>query len=431
MERSPLDFIVPKTESTRSRYKPGKNPSFGHFIEDYINGKIDINGDFEEFMACRGNYFDYTYTPHHVKFFVTRFIPEVAIHSKKQDERIVREHYDRGNDFFASFLGPRMVYTSGFWMDPKTESLETAQDRKMEMVCRKLFMEPGKKYLDIGCGWGTLVTYASKYFGTDSTGVTIAHEGHDWGMKQIKDHGINNDQARILRKDYRDIPKGKKWDCISCLEMGEHVGIRKFKGFIKMIYDMLEDDGRFYLQQAGLRANPGAFTKGEHKQDLVWGLFMNEYIFSGADASLPLKFLVDSLQSANFEAAHIENIGIHYSHTIQKWYYNWLGNEEYITEHYGQFWFRLWQLFLKWSVDIGAQGSSTCWAITSHKNLDSVDRNKYIEQANMGLWMDLREPRKLDRMFSEPYLELFKLSNTQYHTNGKPKQHEESIVKQD
>ena len=194
---------------------------------------------------------------------------------------------------------------------------------------------------------------------------------------------------------------------------------------------MLEDDGRFYLQQAGLRANPGAFTKGEHKQDLVWGLFMNEYIFSGADASLPLIFLVDSLQSANFEAAHIENIGIHYSHTIQKWYYNWLGNEEYITEHYGQFWFRLWQLFLKWSVDIGAQGSSTCWAITSHKNLDSVDRNKYIEQANMGLWMDLREPRKLDRMFSEPYLELFKLSNTQYHTNGKPKQHEESIVKQD
>lgn len=428
MKSSPLDFIVPKTDATRSRYKPGKHPSFGHFVEDFINGKIDINGDFEEFMATRGNYFDYTYTPHHVKFFITRFIPEVLIHSQKQDERIVCEHYDRGNDFFASFLGPRMVYTSGFWLDPKTESLETAQDRKMEMVCKKLFMKPGGRHLDIGCGWGTLVTYAAKYFGADSTGVTLAHEGTEWGMKQIKDHGISYDQARILRKDYRDIPKGQKWDYISCLEMGEHVGVRKFKGFIEMIYEMLEDDGRFYLQQAGLRANTGVFNKGEHKQDLVWGLFMNEYIFSGADASLPLKFLVDSLQSANFEAAHIENIGVHYSHTIHKWYYNWMDNEEYITEHYGQYWFRLWQLFLRWSVDIGAQGSSTCWAITSHKNLDSVDRNEYIKQANMGLWMDLRNPRPLERAFEEPYAGLFKHSNDAFKSNGTSEKIKEAVI---
>jgi sphingolipid C9-methyltransferase len=413
MKVSPLDFIVPKTDAARARYKPGKHPSFGHFVEDFITGRIDINGNFEDFMNSRGSYFDYTFTPHHIKFFLTRFIPEVLIHSKKQDERIVCEHYDRGNDFFASFLGPRMVYTSGFFMDLQKESLETAQDRKMEMVCKKLMMKPGKKFLDIGCGWGTLVTYASKFYGTDSTGVTIAHEGTAWGMKQIKDHHISYDQARIRRMDYRDIPKDQKKDYISCLEMGEHVGIRKFKGFIKMIYDMLEDDGRFYLQQAGLRANPGVFKKGPHKQDLVWGLFMNEYIFSGADASLPLKFLVDSLQSANFEVAHIENIGIHYSHTIHKWYYNWLSNEEYINETYGNYWFRLWQLFLRWSVDIGAQGSSTCWAITSHKNLDSVNRDEYISQANTGLWMNLKNPRKLERKFEEPYASLFKRSEAE------------------
>lgn len=410
MKESPLDYIVPKTDATRSRYKTGNHPSFGHFVEDFITGKIDIKGDFEDFMKSRGDFFDYTYTPHHFKFLITRFIPEVLIHSKKQDERIVCEHYDRGNDFFAAFLGPRMVYTSGYWMDTKNESLEKAQDRKMEMVCRKLMMKTGKKFLDIGCGWGTLVTYASKFHGTDSTGVTISHEVAAWGTKQISDHGLSSDKARILRKDYRDIPKGQKWDYISCLEMGEHVGVRKFKGFIKMIYDKLEDDGRFYLQQAGLRANAGVFKKGEHKQDLVWGLFMNEYIFSGADASLPLKFLVDSLQSANFEVAHIENVGIHYSHTIHKWYYNWLSNEDYINETYGNYWFRLWQLFLRWSVDIGAQGSSTCWAITSHKNLDAVKRDEYITQSNMGLWMDLKNPQPLERTFDEPYASLYKNS---------------------
>ncbi|MDQ3021808.1 MAG: class I SAM-dependent methyltransferase [Bacteroidota bacterium] len=407
METSPLDFIVTKTDAARSRYKTGKKISFGFFVEDFINGKIDIEGDFEEFMQSRANYFDYGLTANHFKFLFSRFIPEVLIHSKNQDERIVREHYDRGNDFFAAFLGPRMVYTSGFWIDPKTETLEKAQDRKMEMVCKKLMIQPGDKYLDIGCGWGTLVTYASKYFGANSTGVTLAQEGTNWGMQQIKDHGLNNYQARILRKDYRDTPEGQKWNRISCLEMGEHVGVRKFKGFIQMIYDKLEDDGKFYIQQAGLRANPGIFQKGEHWQDLIWGLFMNEYIFSGADASLPLKFLVGSLQSANFEVGHIENIGIHYSHTLHCWYYNWMRNEDYINNKYGNYWFRLWQLFLRWSVDIAKQGSSACWAITAHKNLDRVNRNPYITQANIGLSMNLKNPRKLERIFEEPFASLY------------------------
>lgn len=174
-----------------------------------------------------------------------------------------------------------------------------------------------------------------------------------------------------------------------------------------MIYDKLEDDGKFYIQQAGLRANSGIFKKGEHWQDLIWGLFMSEYIFSGADASLPLKFLVGALQNANFEVGHIENIGIHYSHTIHHWYYNWLKNEEYINNKYGNYWFRLWQLFLRWSVDIAKQGSSTCWAITAHKNLDTVNRNHYISQDNLGLSMNLKNPRKLDRIFDEPYASLY------------------------
>lgn len=406
MTASALDFIVPKTNATIARYKSGNQPSFGYFVEDFLNGDVDIKGDFEEFMKLRHGYFKYTLTPHHFKFFFSRLIPEVLIHSKSQDERIVRAHYDRGNDFFAAYLGPRMVYTSGFFLDLEKDTLEEAQDRKMQMVCNKLFMEPGDTHLDIGCGWGTLIAYAAKYYGTDSTGVTIAQDGYDWGTQQIADHGVS-DKARILRMDYRDIPKGRKWDKITCLEMGEHVGIRKFKGFIKMIYDMLEEDGMFYIQQAGLRANPGILKKGAHWQDLVWGLFMSENIFSGADASTPLGFLVESLQDANFEVAHIENIGIHYSHTIHRWYYNWLRNEEYINEHYGNRLFRMWQLFLRWSVDIADQGSSTCWSITAHKNLDGTDRNKYITNHESGLRMDLNNPRRFDRPYTGVWADLY------------------------
>jgi cyclopropane fatty-acyl-phospholipid synthase-like methyltransferase len=375
-KKNALDFIVPKTPGTARTYKAGNKVSFATFIEDYINKRVDIEGDFVEFMECRNTFFDYTLTFDHIKFLLTRFIPEVLIHSKAQDERIVRDHYDRGNDFFSAFLGPRMVYTSGFFMDPATESLEVAQDRKMQMVCEKLQMKPGEKHLDIGCGWGTLVTYAAKHYGTDSTGITIAQDGTDYGNKQIADHGVS-DRARILRMDYRDIPQ-QKFDKITCLEMGEHVGIRKFGRFMKQIYNLLDDDGLFYLQQAGLRANPGVLSKGEHWEDLIWGMFMNKYIFSGADASTPLAFLANSLQNANFEVHTVENIGIHYSHTIHKWYNNWEHNKEQVLNSYGEWWYRLWRVFLYWSVIIARQGNSTCWSVVSRKNLNKADRNRFI-----------------------------------------------------
>ncbi len=399
MSKHPLDFIEPKTPSAGRKYKAGggKKVPFSEFVHDYVNGDVDIKGDFIEFMECRSEYFDYRLTWKHIKFFFGRMIPEVVIHSKSQDERIVRDHYDRGNDFFSSFLGPRMIYTSGFWNDPATETLEQAQDRKMTMVCDKLHMQPGHKHLDIGCGWGTLVAYASKFYGTDSTGITLAQDGTDHGNKQIADHGVA-DKARILRMDYRDmITPGKndlKFNAITCLEMGEHVGLRKFPKFIKNIYDKLEEDGLFYIQQAGLRANPGLLAKGEHWEDLVWGLFMNQYIFSGADASTPLAFLVKCLQNANFEVQSVENIGIHYSHTMTCWYHNWESNKEYILKTYGEWWYRIWRVFLYWSVIVARQGSSTCWSIVAHKNLNSVDRNRYIGRVNLGERMDLNSVKE-------------------------------------
>ncbi|MBP7477633.1 MAG: class I SAM-dependent methyltransferase, partial [Chitinophagales bacterium] len=224
MSKNALDFIVVKSPSVASTYKTGNKPSFSTFIEDYVNQRVDLNGNFEEFMSVRNTFFDYTLTGHHLKFLTTRFIPEVLIHSKAQDERIIRDHYDRGNDFFSSFLGPRMIYTSGFFHD-LNESLEVAQDRKMQMVCSKLNMKAGNSHLDIGCGWGTLVTYAAKHFGTYSTGVTIAQDGKDSGDRRAAENGVS-DRAKYIRQDYRDIDPNKKYDHITCLEMGEHVGIR-------------------------------------------------------------------------------------------------------------------------------------------------------------------------------------------------------------
>jgi cyclopropane fatty-acyl-phospholipid synthase-like methyltransferase len=369
--------IVPGAK-VQSRYAPGTKVPMAKVVEDYIHGRIDIDGDFRDFIKDRTDYVTYKLVADHVKFFLTRFVPEVTLHSKKQDERIVQEHYDRGNDFFNWFLGPRMVYTSAFFTD-LDQDLESAQDQKMKLVCDKLQMKPGEDYLDIGCGWGTLALYAARERGADATGVTIAEEGAAYANERIREAGME-DSARILRMDYRDIPR-RKYNKISCLEMAEHVGVKYFRRFMKQIYSMLEDDGLFYLQIAGLKA-------GVHMESLVWGLFMNKYIFSGADASMPLSFVVKNLEKAGFEVHSVENIGIHYSITIDRWYDNWMRNSDAVQEKYGQFWFRLWQVFLGWSVDIAAQGNSTCFQIVCNKNLESFDRNRWVGELGLGERMD-------------------------------------------
>ncbi len=350
-------------------------------FEAYFDGALDIPGDLYEFLSQRDLFVTYSITPEHLKFFFTRFIPEVAIHSKAQDERIVREHYDRGNDFFEAFLGERMVYTCGIFREgPEHESLEASQDNKMNLVCQKLLLEPGQEMLDIGCGWGTLARHAAKHYGVDATGVTIAQKQTEYGNKRISDWGLQ-EKARVLCLDYRDIPK-RTFDRISSLEMVEHVGVKNLGKFCSQVYDLLKDDGIFLLQWTGLRRGGGEGMPviGLRPEDLIWGLFMNKYIFSGADASLPLSDVVLALEKVGFEIHSAENITIHYGHTIKKWHENWLATKEQVLRTYGERWFRIWHIFLGWSTYIAAQGNAACFQVVANKNLDKFDRNVYLPE---------------------------------------------------
>lgn len=368
------DIVVVRDNRVNSRYKNGSKTPITDFIEDYMNGRIDVTVDVRQLMKNRTDYFSYEIVGHHVGFVINKFIPQLAIHSKKQDERIVRDHYDRRNDFFKGFLGERMIYTSAFFKNGN-EGLTEAQDNKMNLVSQKIQLKPGERLLDIGCGWGTLVAHTAKYFGTDSTGVSIAQAGVDYGNEQIKAWGVE-DRARCLRMDYRAIPHDK-YDKITCLEMAEHVGVKYFQRFMNQIYGLLKDDGLFYLQIAGLKA-------GVHKESLIWGAFMNEYIFPGADASMPLSFVVARLERAGFEIHSVENVGIHYSRTIRQWYDNWMANRDAVFNEYGQWWYRCWEIFLGWSVDIAKQGNSTAFQIVCNKNRETFDRRRWIGGVNLG-----------------------------------------------
>jgi len=368
------DHVVFKDSNLARRYANKPMP-MATLYEAYFDGALDIPGDIYALLRNRHDFVTWSFTREHLRWAVTNFIPEVAIHSKSQDQRIVREHYDRGNDFFGWFLGERMVYTSGFF-ESRADSLEQAQDNKMNLVCRKLQLEKGERLLDIGCGWGTLTRHAAVNFGADATGVTIAQRQTEFGNARIQQAGVA-DHARILCCDYRDIPK-QRFNKISSLEMVEHVGVKNLVAFYELVKDLLEDDGLFLLQWTGLR-------RGLRPEDLIWGLFMNKYVFPGADASLCPSAMLKAMEKAGWETHSVENISIHYGFTIKRWHDNWIANRAAVTAAYGDRWYRIWHFFLAWSVIIAEQGNAACFQVVLNKNMDAFDRTRWVDRRSVVL----------------------------------------------
>jgi cyclopropane fatty-acyl-phospholipid synthase-like methyltransferase len=367
------DYVVIHDPKLAKKYANDKIP-IDTLYEAYFDGAIDIPVDIYKLLDDRYAVAKHPFTQEHVKYFFGRFVPELAIHSKKLDQKLVRWHYDRGNDFFAAFLGPRMVYTSGFFTNPN-QTVEQAQDQKMDLVCQKLMLKPGDKLLDIGCGWGTLAMHAAKHYGVESMGVTLAEQQTAFANDRIKLNGLVG-KSKVVCQDYRDIPKGT-FNKISNLEMVEHVGIKNLKPFYSQVYDLLDDQGLFLMQWTGLR-------RRSTQEDLVWGLFMAKYIFAGADASLPLAPMMNVMEKVGWEIHSVENLTYHYKITIKKWHDNWVRNRETVVKAYGERWYRIWHWFLAWATTVATQGTAACFQVIAHKNIATFDRSIWVGHASLG-----------------------------------------------
>ena len=375
------DRIELRDSALARAFKRTRRIPMATFVERYIDGSLTVEGDLHEFLRQREDWASYRFTWEQAKFVLTRFIPSLLIHSKAVDREFVVGHYDRGNDFFEAFLGPSMVYTSAVFGTPD-ESLEAAQLRKIRRVGDLLQLERGDRLLDIGCGWGTLASVLAGERGVDATGVTLSKNQAEFANRAISERKLG-DRARVLTLDYRDIPDAK-WNAISCLEMAEHVGVRNFQRFLRQVSGLLEDDGLFFLQIVALRRPPTALVLRNDRggywnaADFTWAMFMSKYIFPGADASLPLSFVSSQLEKAGFEIRSIDNVNVHYAMTIHRWYQNWQKNRELVIKAYGERWYRLWHLFLAWSVYTGEHGRGDCLQIVSHKCRPAFDRSRFV-----------------------------------------------------
>merc|ERR1719169_187631 len=141
--------------------------------------------------------------------------------------------------------------------------------------------------------------------------------------------------VNIVLQNFFDVEfKAKSFDVISSVEMAEHVGIRNYNKFLRKVHDLLADDGTFYIQVAGLPRGYG--SDYNHYQDIVWGMFMDEHVFPGADASCPMGWVITHLEQAGFEVQNVHNLGSHYSQTLRHWQQLWESKKDSVVKVYGE-----------------------------------------------------------------------------------------------
>jgi len=333
-------------------------PTLREALEDYINtGK----GDLTEIIE--GKKHPPVFGPVELKRYLVTWVGASWFHDTNQDASHLPEAYNKGDDWFEATLGEPMVYTGGIHLG-EDKSMWNAQLNKLEFIAHALGVKPGDKAMEIGCGWGRLSNHlASK--GAHVTGVTMASDQQAYAQRMSSKLG--NTKVDIVLKNFFDIDfPAKHFNVISSVEMAEHVGIRNYHTFLRKVHTLLADDGVFYLQVAGL---PRGYGEGyNHYQDIVWGLFMDEHVFPGADASCPMGWVVTKLEQAGFEVQNVHNLGAHYAQTLDQWRETWVQKKEQIVKVYGERSWRRWEVFLQWSVHMAFDGGSTVQFITSTKS---------------------------------------------------------------
>lgn len=254
----------------------------------------------------------------------------------------VHHHYDLGNEFFRLMLGGSMTYSCGVVedtrpLDSDANSIEAMQDRKNDLVCRKLGLREGEHLLDVGCGWGELLFLAAKRYGAIATGITLSDEQAAWIERRAKEQGLAG-RVTVLRKDYREAEG--TFDAFASVGMFEHVGDAHYGTFMSKVASLLKPGGKGLLHTIGW-------------QGQSWAMFqdpwLTKYIFPGSHIP-SLDRIAAEMQSAGFLIAHVENFKLHYAETLRRWKRNVDANAERIRALAPQFderFFRMWDYYLQ------------------------------------------------------------------------------------
>ena len=313
--------------------------------EAYIFGDIDIEGDIFAALAFGAGLDDARRHPVKALKLMRRLrkLPEAPGHEdqrptragrKSRDQESTRVNYDTGNDFFASFLDPGMVYSAAYFLD-SSESLEQAQQRKLDIACRKVQLAPGQRLLDVGCGWGALAIHAALEYDVEVVGITESPEQADEARRRVKEAGVE-ERVSIRVQDYREVEG--TFDAVTSIGMYEYVGSKELGSYFERLYEL--------LGPRGILLSQGVTTR--HRKGRGKPTFISTYVFPDGELH-PVETSIKAAEAVGLQVRDLESLRPSHALTLRRWVENLeenplVGTDEEQIRH------RLFRLYLAGST---------------------------------------------------------------------------------
>ncbi|MGZ5142062.1 MAG: class I SAM-dependent methyltransferase [Burkholderiales bacterium] len=331
-------------------------PTMGKLARYYVEQDLDVEGEARQVIrvseALSG-------LPTAAQGKTGRFRKWIG-HSRVFDSKAVRYHYDVNDDFFGLWLDSKRVYSCAYYRRGE-DTLETAQEQKLDHICRKLMLKPGERFLDIGCGWGALIMWAAQRYKVRATGVTLSKNQYEYTRARIRDLRLD-DLCEVKLLDYRDIAEDQPYDKIASVGMFEHVGRKNLPVYFGKIFRLLRPGG--LVMNHGITLN--SVTQHELGSDI--GAFIDEYVFPGGELS-HISHVVEAMSAQGLESCDVESLRPHYARTLWQWVERLEANRDAALASVGQKAYRIWRIYMAGSAHAFERGWMSVFQVLAGKPL--------------------------------------------------------------
>lgn len=313
------------------------NPSMGKLARHYVEQELDVEGDSRELVRISEALSETPATEHGANYHLRKWMR----HSRLFDRKAIRYHYDINDDFFGLWLDKHRVYSCAYYRRAD-DTLDLAQEQKLDHICRKLRLQPGDRFLDIGCGWGALLMWAARHYKVRATGITLSSNQHDYAVRQIRQQGLEK-LCEVRLMDYRDMPENEPFDKVASVGMFEHVGRKNLPHYFAKIYRL--------IKPGGLVLNHGITLNSPDQDELGSdiGEFIDDYVFPGGEL-VHISRVIDEMSSQGFECWDIESLRQHYARTLWHWVERLEANRNAVLAIVDERVFRIWHVYMAGSA---------------------------------------------------------------------------------
>jgi cyclopropane-fatty-acyl-phospholipid synthase len=347
----------------------------------YFRGQIDVEGDLYSALALKGHFEELALPwrdklamlldawrlpsradPANADSLLHRLAQRFSRqHTRHSDRQAIAFHYDVSNAFYALWLDAQRVYSCGYFKTPD-DTLDQAQENKLEHICRKLRLQRGERLLDIGCGWGALVCWAAKRHGVRAHGITLSQAQHDFAQQRIADEGLQG-QVSVELRDYRDLQGTAVYDKVSSIGMFEHVGLANMATYLAAVQRVLRPGGLFL--------NHGITHDEEGWNHTVATEFINRYVFPDGEFDCVSNIQL-GMERAGFEIQDVEALRRHYALTLRHWVLRLEAHREAALREVDEPTYRVWRLYMAaCALEFEAGGTGIYQILASRRGLET------------------------------------------------------------